>query len=91
MGQEDPMEKEMIMHSSILAWEIAWREKTSGLQSMWSQRVGHDLETKQQQQEHSQLRYYKIHTHAISYLIFSNNHPKIYQLKKYAFMISQSL
>ena len=48
LGQEDPREKEMATHSSILAWEISWREEPDGLQSLGSQRVGHDLATKQQ-------------------------------------------
>ena len=39
----------MATHSSILAWEIPWTEKPGGLQSMGSQRVGHDLVTEQQQ------------------------------------------
>ena len=39
---EDPLEKEMATHSSILAWRIPWREEPGGLQSMGSQRVGHD-------------------------------------------------
>ena len=34
LGQEDPLEKEMATHSSILAWEISWTEKSGGLQSM---------------------------------------------------------
>ena len=38
-GQEDPLEKEMATHSSILAWEIPWTEEPGGLQSMGSQRV----------------------------------------------------
>ena len=42
LGQEDPPEKEIATHSSILAWRIPWTEKTGGLQSMGSQRVGHD-------------------------------------------------
>ena len=42
LGQEDPVEKEMATHSSILAWEIPWTEEPGGLQSMGSQRVGHD-------------------------------------------------
>ena len=42
LGQEDPLEKEMATHSSILAWEIPWTEEPGGLQSMGSQRVGHD-------------------------------------------------
>ena len=42
------MEKEMATHSSILAWRIPWTEEPGGLQSMGSQRVRHDLVTKQQ-------------------------------------------
>ena len=45
LGQEDPLEKEMATHSSILAWEIPWTEEPGGLQSTWSQRVGHDSVT----------------------------------------------
>ena len=41
LGWEDPLEKGMATHSSILAWRIPWTEKPSGLQSMGSQRVGH--------------------------------------------------
>ena len=39
-GREDPLEKEMATHSSILAWRIPWTEEPDGLQSMGSQRVG---------------------------------------------------
>ena len=39
---EDPLEKEMTTHSSILAWKISWTGEPGGLQSMESQRVGHD-------------------------------------------------
>ena len=42
LGQEDPLEKEMTIHSSILAWEISWAEELGWLQSMGLQRVGHD-------------------------------------------------
>ena len=45
LGQEDPLKKEMAAHSSILAWRIPWTEKPGRLksiQSMGSQRVGHD-------------------------------------------------
>ena len=42
LGREDPLEKEMATHSSILAWEIPWTEEPGGLLSMGSQRVGHD-------------------------------------------------
>ena len=50
LGQEDPLEKEMATHSIILAWEIPQTEECDGLQSMGSQRVGHNLVTKQQEQ-----------------------------------------
>ena len=40
--QEDPLEKERATHSSILAWKIPWTEEPSGLQSLGSQRVGHN-------------------------------------------------
>ena len=42
LGREDPLEKEVATHSSILAWEIPWTEEPSGLQSMGSQGVEHD-------------------------------------------------
>ena len=48
LGQEDPLEKEMATHSSIFPWEIQWTEEPDGLQSMESQRVRHNLATKQQ-------------------------------------------
>ena len=42
LGREDPLEKGMTTHSRILAWEIPWTEEPGGLQSMGSQRVGHN-------------------------------------------------
>ena len=48
LGWEDPLEKEVATHSSILAWRIPWTEEPGGLQSMGRKRVGHDLATKQQ-------------------------------------------
>ena len=42
LGQEDLLEKGMATHSSILAWRIPWTEEPGGLQSLGSQRVGHD-------------------------------------------------
>ena len=42
LGRDDPLEKEMAIHSSILAWKIPWTEESGRLQSMGSQRVGHD-------------------------------------------------
>ena len=41
LRREDPLEKEMATHSSILGWEISWTEEPGRLQSMESQRVGH--------------------------------------------------
>ena len=42
LGWEDPLEKEMATHPSTLAWKIPWTEECGRLQSMGSQRVGHD-------------------------------------------------
>ena len=53
-GWEDPLEKEMATHFSILAWEILWAEEPEGLQSMGSQTVGHNWATNNE------------HTHNIS-------------------------
>ena len=51
LGQEDLLKKGMATHSSILAWEIPWTEEPGRLQSIGSQKVGHDLGTEQQQQK----------------------------------------
>ena len=48
LGWEDPLEQEMATHSSILAWKIPWTKESGRLQSVGSQRVGHNLATKQQ-------------------------------------------
>jgi len=45
VGQEDPLEKGMAAHSSILAWRIPWTEEPGGLQFMGSQRVRYDQAT----------------------------------------------
>ena len=42
LGQEDPLEKEMATHSNILYWKFLWMEEGGRLQSMGSQRIGHD-------------------------------------------------
>ena len=47
LGWEDPLEKEMVTHSSILAWRTPWTKKTDRLQSMGSKRVEQGLATKQ--------------------------------------------
>ena len=43
LGQEDPLEREMAIHFSIISWRIPWTEEPGGLQFMGLQRVGHDL------------------------------------------------
>ena len=45
LGQEDPLEKGMATHSSILTWRIPWTEEPGGLQSVGPQTVGHDWAT----------------------------------------------
>ena len=47
LGWEDPLEEEMVTHSSILTWKIQWTKEPGGLQSMGSQRVRHDSVTEQ--------------------------------------------
>ena len=56
LGQEDPLEKEMATHSSILAWRIPWTEEPVGLQSMGSQRVGYDWVTNTHTQQWKRWR-----------------------------------
>ena len=51
LGQEDPLEKGMATHSSILVWRIPWTEEPGGLQSLGLPRVRHNLVTQQQQQQ----------------------------------------
>ena len=58
LGQENPLEKEMAIHSSILDWEISWTEEPDRLQSIGSQRDGHNLATKQQQQWYTTQGWY---------------------------------
>ena len=50
LGWEDTLEKGIVPCSSILAWRIPWTEEPGGLQSVGSQRIGHNLASKQQQQ-----------------------------------------
>ena len=50
-GLEDPLDEGTTTRSSILAWRIPWTEEPGALQSMGSQRVRHDLETKQQEKQ----------------------------------------
>ena len=55
LGWKVPLEKGMAIHFSILAWKIPWTEKPGGLQSMESQRVGHDLATNTYAKSHTGL------------------------------------
>ena len=65
LGREDLLEKEMATHSSILAWKIPWAEKPGRLQSMGSQRVGHDWATS------LSLLILKYHYELMKYFIFT--------------------
>ena len=60
LGREDPLEVETATHSSILAWQTPWTEKPGGLQSMESQRVGYDLTTEHNNNEHEKVFAIKI-------------------------------
>ena len=71
LGREDPLDKEMTTHSSILAWEIPWIVVPGGLQSMGSQRVRHKLETKQQVNSEVAKLVLHLFLHFLS-------HPKFY-------------
>ena len=51
LSREDALEEGIATDTSTLAWEISWMEEHGGLQSMWLQRGGHSLVTKQQQQQ----------------------------------------
>ena len=61
LGWEDPLEKEMATHSSILAWKIPWTEEPGGLYSMGWQRVGHDWVTSLHYFEHFMLKIAYLH------------------------------
>ena len=56
LGQEDALKKEMTIQSNIPAWKIPWAEEPGRLPSMGSQRVGHDLVTKQLKLKKTNLR-----------------------------------
>ena len=58
LGQEDPLEEEIATYTSIFAWEFTWTEEASGLQSMGSQRVGHDLAMKTATTKQTRWRFF---------------------------------
>ena len=66
LGQEDPLEKGMALHSSILAWSIPWREEPGRLQSMGLQRLGHNWAT-----EHPPIQ------EALGLLHYKSQHKRI--------------
>ena len=76
LGQEDPLEKEMVTDSSILAWKIPWMEKPGGLQSMGFQRVRHDWVTNTQTTWGEALRLtQKLQSHLLSSFLSSSTVP----------------
>ena len=66
LGQEDPLEEGMVTHSSILAWRIPWTEECGRLQSMGSQRFGHDLATEQQQRKCNSRTLYALLSYGVN-------------------------
>ena len=76
LGWEDPLEKEMATHSTILAWEIPWTEEPGGLQSMGLQRAGHDWATKQEQQT-----FMKSMNHSLPWNPWNVFHHSLYWMK----------
>ena len=61
LGWGDPLEKDMTTYSSVLAWRIPWTEEPGRLQSMGSQRVGHDLATKEQRRRKTKTKSLTLH------------------------------
>ena len=65
LGQKDPLEKGMATHSSILAWKIPWAEEPGGLQSIESQRAGHDWVT-------NTFTFTSLYNQFVQFIAFSN-------------------
>ena len=86
----------MATHSSTLAWEIPWTEEPGRLQSMGSQRVGHDLATKQQQHlcMHAQLRHFvvwqKLTQHCLQKTLNTGCHQVGFQTRITSLMSSRA-
>ena len=74
LGQEDPLEKEMATHSSILAWKILWMEEPGRLQSMGWERVEHNLVTKQQHKISLSLSTELIYIQNFTYIMLKENY-----------------
>ena len=76
LGWEDPLEKSMATHSSILAWRIPWTEEPGVLQSTRSERVGHDLATEEQQKQENwktNKQHLYIETMQLLFVAWANN------------------
>jgi len=84
LGWEDPLEKEMATHSSILAWRIPCTEEPGGLQSMGSQRVGHDWATSL---HFTSLHAYRIIYRCWTWWIFINYWHRLTSFKETFFLI----
>ena len=84
LESEDPLEKEIAIHSSILAWEISWTEKPGEQQSMGSQRVRNNSATKQQQQQCTSIllsEYMHPSSSTVSISLFSKSAPLVLPCK----------
>ena len=84
LGQDDPLEKEMATHSSILAWRIPWTEAPDGLQSMGLQRAGHDWATNTQIGKKLEIQFLSCASHISSAQkphIASSSHTRQCQCK----------
>ena len=68
LGREDPLEREMATHASILAWRIPWTEEPGGLQSMVSRRVRHYWVTNAHTHTHTRVHVHT-HTHTVSKIV----------------------
>ena len=69
LGQEDPLEEGMATSSCVPAWGSPWTEEPGGLQSVGSQRVGHDLVTKQQPRRHLIVNVTSYRVDELSYIM----------------------
>ena len=72
LGWGDPLEKDMTTYSSVLAWRIPWTEEPGRLKSMGSQRVGHDLATKEQRRRKTKTKSLTLHHTVLDWLFLCN-------------------
>ena len=95
LGRKDPLGKGMATHSSFLAWKIPWTEEPGRLQSKGSQRVGHDLATKQQQQYNifssTHFRIILFHCHFIYFYFLNTSYDLPSPFTLYILLLSSVL